>query len=88
MVVVAVEEILLLLAVELVDENGGDADEVASGDAVLEPAEGGRRGEFGAYAKKTRHSCATDKAPPMAVNAVRHPREALRIDAREPVEDN
>jgi hypothetical protein len=31
----------------LVDEDGGDADEIASGDAVLEPAQGGRRGEFG-----------------------------------------
>ena len=69
MIVVAVEEILLLVAVdevvggvdiedefvgrrgergdELVDEDRGHANEVATRDAVLEPAERGRRGEFG-----------------------------------------
>ena len=32
---------------ELVDQDGRDADEVGAGDAVLEPAERGGRGEFG-----------------------------------------
>ena len=68
-VVVAVEEVFFLVAVdrvvggvdvedefggrrverreERIDEDGGDAEEVGAGDAVLEAAEGGGRGEFG-----------------------------------------